>query len=213
MAKPTFHTDSFDADLCQNGKGGTWLGACACYNSEKRGGRYCDTVPQGACQTNADCSDSSYCHILKEKTTVCEKDAITQTEPQKCFTSGETKGVCYPLKGYGIARTNNGAFVLSDSILNKRQADNYCTALGQGWRTAARADFSCNSLGPGCLDFDTLTSIKKAFHTRGFFWLELELATNTPQNYYADIMDGTVYRTNADNGSTMQALCILKENL
>lgn len=186
-AAPLYHTDIFDADKCVHGRGGTWNGACACYHLDQQGGRYCDTAPTGTCQTNNDCPTDFYCQ---------QTNAAT--------------GFCYQTSGYGPVSVQENLFVLSDSVMNKPSADYFCSSLGKGWKSASRADFACKSLGPGCLNIKKLTALKKGFPFRGFFWLENEIRLNTPQAYYADLMDGTVYRTKNDNQSTIQALCILR---
>lgn len=181
------HTDVFDADKCVNGIGGTWNGACVCYHLNKQGGRYCNTAPEKACKKNTDCPAGSYCHFISK-----------------------VNGFCYKAYGYGPVSAENIAFVLSDSIGDRNTADSFCSILGEGWETASRADFNCASLGPGCLNTDLFGIIKKKLHTRGFFWLERDLSLPEDQAYYADLMDGTVYRTQSGNHSTMQALCIYK---
>lgn len=182
----TFHSTPFDPDLCVNGKSGAWTGACACYDF-KYGGRYCDLNAKKSCNSKNICETSDWCS----------------------FNDNEETGMCFPKTAYPAVRTKNGVFILSDSIMNARNADSFCTSLGKNWRTATRKDFECNNIGPACLNTPMLTTLKKQYGSRGFFWLDP--VSNSQNNYYADINDGTVYITRARNKTTIQALCIFQE--
>ncbi len=182
-----FFSDAYDADLCINGKGGTWNGACSCYEPTIYSGRYCSDKKIKDCQQNTDCDSNSYC----------------------AFPNTTKNGVCFKKAGYPIIQTKKGAIILSDSIMNAHSAVSFCASLGKDWRMITRADFNCQSLGPACLDFKLLTTLKKSLKSLGFFWLEHR--QQSTMFYYADLNDGTVYFTNGQNNTTMQALCIRKD--
>lgn len=181
-----FHSDSFDPDLCVNGKSGAWSGACACYDL-KYSGRYCNLIAKKSCDLENRCEASDWCS----------------------FNDTEETGICFPKTAYPVVHTKNGIFILSDSIMNARSADSFCTSLGKNWRTATRKDFDCSHVGPACVNTSILTALKKQYGSRGFFWLDPVL--NSQNNYYADINDGTVYITRSHNKTTLQALCIFQE--
>lgn len=187
FAQIHFHSDAYDADLCINGKAGTWNGACACYKPEIYSGRYCSEQKSKNCQNNTDCSSDSYCS----------------------FPISSSDGSCFKKAGYPIIQTAKGEIIFSDSIMNAQSAQSYCTSLGKNWRIITRADFNCQSIGPACLDFNLLTTLKKSLKSLGFFWLEQRQQSDT--YYYADLNDGTVYFTNGKNNTTMQALCVRKD--
>lgn len=176
--------NEFDGDFCKNGYAAPWVGACVCRNPMAYTGKYCDIPTKSDCKKNSECDKSDFCLTL------------------------DGAGKCTSVKERGSVTINNDIFVLSDMLLNYPSAVNFCKALGNEYRQATRADFSCADIGPLCLDTNMLITLQEHLGTSGFFWLD---SKDDAVAYYADINDGTVYETSRQNIKTTQALCIKKE--
>lgn len=177
-----FFNTPFEADKCDKGFAPSWAGGCACFN-EMGSGRYCkQLMSKKVCHTNQDCDKNSYCSLNFQT------------------------GICKPIEALKPVQTKKGTFILSAELLSKKSADNFCASLDSGYKSASRSDFNTNQTGIGKVDLEIFIPIKKAYTNRGFFWLEsIEGEDNA---YYADLNDGTIYHTNQNNKSTMQAMCI-----
>lgn len=177
---PSVAFSFFEPDLCQNGYAGSWTGACICQNSNFSN-TYCNEKSTLNCQENKDCPINTYCNL-----------------------TNKTSGFCFKNNTHIKVQTKKGVFILSNALMDKKSAHNFCASLNTN--PAKRQDFNCNSTGVSCLDLKIFTPLKIKNGPRGFFWLEE--VDKTDKAYYADFNDSTVYQTNSNNNSTMQALCI-----
>ncbi len=182
-----FDNTPYDPDLCYNGKAGTYMGACTCYNPQQVSGRYCSVLPSGKCADDNTCPKDEFCAV---------------------FPKANIKN-CFPLIGRGPAVSQDKSFILSDSLLTHANAVSFCQAIGEGYRLISRQDFKCTDTGIGCLDTEMLGILQETFGYKLFFWLDAK--EDTDQAYYADLNDGTVYYTSKNNNATNQALCIKME--
>lgn len=107
----------YDADLCRNGIGQTWGGACTCY-SENTSGRYCDIKSKTPCSSSSDCATTEYCD----------------------FRSNASHCLCFPKRIYKPFHFTHKLFYLSDSIITHKSAVSFCSSLGKNVRTASIQD-------------------------------------------------------------------------
>lgn len=182
-----FNNTPYDPDLCLNGEGSTYMGACTCHNPKEVTGRYCTIATTGKCADDNTCPAGEFCAV---------------------FPKAHIKN-CFPLIGRGPVFSQAKTFILSDSLLTHANAVSFCRSIGEGYRLASRKDFNCDDTGIGCLDTEILSALQEVFGYKLFFWLEAK--ENTTDAYYTDLNDGTVYYTSQENNATNQALCIQTE--
>ena len=188
-ADPVIYQTPYNSDQCAQGTAGRWTGACACYDSTKTAGRYCDEPVGVPCDTNSQCQSDEFCfYPPKELAGVCHKifhyPAIT--------------------KGWWLWKKS---YILSGELMNWPSAQSFCAALDG--RIITRADFKCHSMGASCLNLDLLTLLKPA-KGLGFFWLD-EDEEKPGMAYYADFNDGIVYNFKKSSAAVTQALCLVGE--